>query len=150
MRIRSNPMPTLVRHAAVVVDPAVPSSEWRLSRDGRDAARALDVRGSVALTSPEPKAVETAKLAGLDATIDPRLREVARPWSDDYVTDVERWFAGEQPAGWERRADALARLRGALDGFDGVAVSHGLAISLYAGLTFAEWRALPFPAVVQC
>jgi broad specificity phosphatase PhoE len=143
-------MLTLVCHAAVVVDPAVPSSEWVLSPEGREAARALELPGGTALTSPEPKAAETAVLAGLEARVDPRLREVSRPWSDEYVVEVERWFAGEEPKGWEQRADALARLRGALDGFDGVAVSHGLAISLYAGLSFDEWRALPFPAVVRC
>ncbi|NUR76182.1 MAG: histidine phosphatase family protein [Thermoleophilia bacterium] len=143
-------MLTLVRHAAVVIDPAVPSSDWRLSPEGREAARALELPGGSALTSPEPKAAETAELAGLDAVVDRRLREVARPWSDDYVADVERWFAGDEPVGWEPRSEALARLRDALDGFDGVAVSHGLAISLYAGLTFEEWSALPFPAVVRC
>lgn len=142
-------MLTLVRHAAVDVDPASPSSEWRLSDEGRVAARALALAGP-ALTSPEPKAVETAGLAGLDARVDDRLREVARPWSDDYVGDVRRWFGGEELPGWERRGDALARLRAALDGFDGIAVSHGLAISLYAGLSFDEWRALPFPAVIRC
>jgi broad specificity phosphatase PhoE len=145
-------MPTLVRHAAVVVDRRVPSSQWRLSDEGRAAARALAVAmaSAAALTSPEPKAVATAELAGLDARLDERLREVSRPWSDDYVADVRRWFDGEEPPGWERREDALARLRAALDGFDGVAVSHGLAIALYARLTFDEWRALPFPAVVRC
>jgi broad specificity phosphatase PhoE len=143
-------MPTLVRHAAVVVDPAVPSSDWRLSEEGREAARLLALPRGPALTSPEPKAMQTAELAGLDAVVDERLHEVARRWSDDYVAQVERWFAGGEPDGWERRADALARLRAALDGFDGVAVSHGLAISLYAGLSFDEWRALPFPAIVEC
>ena len=128
----------------------VPSSEWRLSAEGRTAARALSLRGAAAVTSPEPKAVQTAELAGLDARVDERLREVARPWSDDYVADVRRWFDGEQLPGWERREDALGRLRAALDGFAGVAVSHGLAISLYAALSFDEWRALPFPAVVRC
>jgi hypothetical protein len=29
------------------------------------------------------------------------------------------------------------------------AVTHGLAIALYADLTFAEWRAMPFPAVIE-
>jgi broad specificity phosphatase PhoE len=143
-------MPTLVRHAATVVDPAVQSSEWRLSAEGREAARLLVLPAGAALTSPEPKARDTAELAGLAAVVDDRLREVSRPWSDDYVGEVQRWFAGEEPEGWERREDAIARLRAALDGFDGVAVSHGLAISLYAGLSFDEWRALPFPAVVEC
>jgi broad specificity phosphatase PhoE len=143
-------MPTLVRHAAVVVEAAVPSSEWLLSEAGREAARALDLPRVPAMTSPEPKARETAELAGLAAVVDERLREVSRPWSDDCLGEVERWFAGETPEGWERREVALARLRGVLDGFDGIAVSHGLAISLFAGLSFDEWRSLPFPAVVRC
>ncbi len=145
-------MLTLVRHAAVVVDPSVPSTEWRLSEEGRAAARSLifDVGADGALTSPEPKAAETAELARLGARVDERLREVERPWSDDYVTEVRRWFDGEELPGWERREDALERLHAALDGFAGVAVSHGLAISLYAGLSFDEWAMLPFPAVVRC
>jgi broad specificity phosphatase PhoE len=140
----------LVRHAAVVVDPATPSHTWPLSDAGRDAARALSLPAGAALTSPEPKAKETAALARLVAVVDERLREVARPWSDDYESQVRRYLGGEDLAGWEPHRDALARLRAALDGFDGVAVSHGLAISLYAGLSFDEWRALPFPAVVEC
>jgi hypothetical protein len=86
---------------------------------------------------------------GLDATPDDRLGEVVRPWSDDYEADVRRYLAGDPLSGWEPREAALVRLHAALDGFDGVAVTHGLAIALYAGLTFAEWRAMPFPAVIE-
>jgi hypothetical protein len=28
-------------------------------------------------------------------------------------------------------------------------VTHGLAIALFAGLTFEAWRALPFPALLE-
>jgi broad specificity phosphatase PhoE len=140
----------LVRHAAVVVDPATRSHHWPLSEAGRAAARALVLPKGPALTSPEPKAQETAALARIDAVVDERLREVERPWSDHYHELVERYLGGERLAGWEPRAVVLARLGAALDGFDGVAVSHGLAISLFAGLSFEEWRALPFPAIVEC
>jgi broad specificity phosphatase PhoE len=140
----------LVRHAAVVVDPEAPSREWPLSDEGRRAAAALELPCRPALTSPEPKARETAALAGLDPRVDDRLREVERPWSDAYVALVERYLDGDDVPGWEPRAAALARMRAALDGFDGVAVSHGLVISLFAGLTFEQWRELPFPAVVEC
>ena len=142
-------MPTLVRHAMTIVDRSRPSEEWVLSDDGRAAARALRLSGA-ARSSSEPKALETARLAGLDATPDDRLREVRRPWSDDYAADVARYLDGEDLPGWESRGDALARLRDALDGYDGVAVTHGLAISLYLGYSCEEWRALPFPAVVEC
>jgi broad specificity phosphatase PhoE len=140
----------LVRHAAVVVDPSRPAHEWPLSDAGRTAARALVLPAAPSLTSPEAKARETAALAGLDAAVDERLRELERPWSDHYQDMVERYLGGEDLVDWEPRASALARLRAALDGFDGVAVSHGLAISLYAGLSFDEWVALPFPAIVEC
>lgn len=142
-------MPTLVRHAMTIVDRSRPSDEWVLSEEGRAAARALRLSGR-ARSSSETKALETARLAGLDATPDDRLREVRRPWSDDYANDVARYLGGEDVPGWEPRASALARLHDALDGFDGTAVTHGLAISLYLGYTLDEWRALPFPAVVEC
>lgn len=142
-------MPTLVRHAMTIVDRSRPSEEWVLSDDGRAAARALRLAGP-ARSSSEPKALETARLAGLDATPDDRLREVRRPWSDDYAADVERYLGGEDLPGWEPRATALERLHAALDGFEGVAVTHGLAISLFLGYSLDEWRALPFPAVVEC
>ncbi|MGH3002002.1 MAG: histidine phosphatase family protein [Gaiellaceae bacterium] len=139
----------LVRHAAVVVDPAVPSREWPLSAQGRGAATALSLPAGAALASPEQKARDTARLAGLDAEVDERLCEVDRPWSDAYPALVGRYLAGEDVRGWEPREAALARMCAALDDFDGVAVSHGLVISLYAGLGFAQWRALPFPAIVE-
>jgi broad specificity phosphatase PhoE len=139
----------LVRHAMTVIDPSTPSEEWVLSEDGRRAAAALDLPALQVLTSSEPKAVATAELAGWDATPDDRLREVTRPFhGDDYAEHVRRYLAGDEPDGWEPRAHALERLHDALDGFDGIAVTHGLAIALFAGLDFEQWRALPFPATL--
>jgi broad specificity phosphatase PhoE len=142
----------LVRHAMTVVQPSVPSHEWRLSEDGRAAAAALELPQLPVLSSTERKALDTAELAGWRATPDDRLREVTRPFHGDgtYEERVRRYLAGEELDGWEPRAHALERLRAALDGFDGIAVTHGLAIALYAGLGFDEWRALPFPGVVEC
>ena len=141
----------LVRHALTAIEPSVPSAEWKLADGARAAAAALELPPLPVLTSDEPKAVETAVAAGWTATVDPRLREVARPWlGDDYEAHVRRYLAGEDLPGWEPRDEALARMRAALDGFDGIAVSHGLVISLYAGLSFDEWRAMPFPAVIEC
>jgi broad specificity phosphatase PhoE len=140
----------LVRHALTVVDPATPSEDWVLSEKGRRAAAALDLPALPVLTSPEPKASVTAELAGWDATPDDRLREVTRPFhGDDYADYVRRYLAGDEPDGWEPRAHALERLHDALHGFDGIAVTHGLAISLYCAFDFAQWQALPFPAVVE-
>jgi hypothetical protein len=80
----------LVRHAAVVVDRAVPSHLWQLSAEGRSAAAQLELPAGRALTSSEEKARETARLAGLEARPDDRLREVVRPWCDDH--DCTRRF----------------------------------------------------------
>jgi broad specificity phosphatase PhoE len=142
-------MATLIRHAETVLDPATPSDEWPLSEGGRAAARALALSGP-ALSSSEQKALDTAHLAGLDATPDDRLREARRPFVVDYEPAVARYLAGEALEGWEPRGAVLARMRSVLDGYDGIAVSHGLAIAIYAGLTFDEWRAMPFPAVIEC
>ncbi|HXD69952.1 MAG TPA: hypothetical protein VN615_08825 [Gaiellales bacterium] len=109
----------LARHAAAVVDRAVPSPLWQLSAESRSAAAQLQLPAGAALTSSEEKARETARLAGLDATPDDRLREVVRPAPCSTAST-------------------------------GSAVTHGLAIALYADQTFAEWRAMPFPAVIEC
>jgi len=140
----------LVRHAAVVVDRTQPPSLWQLSPEGRRAAARLRLPEGRALTSNEDKARETARLAGLYATPDDRLREVLRPWSDDYEADVRSYLGGATVAGWEPRDDVLARLHTVLDGHDGIAITHGLAIALYARLTYDQWRELPYPAVIEC
>jgi broad specificity phosphatase PhoE len=141
-------MPTLVRHAETIMNRDLPSHEWPLSDAGREAARALALSGP-ARSSTEAKALETARLAGLVAEPDDRLREVRRPWSDDYESDVARYLAGEELPEWEPRGEALERLSAATEDFDGVVVTHGLAIALLVGLSFDEWRALPFPALVE-
>jgi broad specificity phosphatase PhoE len=142
----------LVRHAMTVVDPSVPSHDWVLSDDGRRAAAELRLPRLPARTSSEQKAIDTAALAGLSAQPDDRLREVTRPFDGEgtYEDRVRRYLAGETLMGWESRAHALERLHAALDGFEGIAVTHGLAISLYAGLDFAAWQTMPFPAVIEC
>src|SRR6476659_2565959 len=101
----------LVRHAAVVVARTQPPSLWQLSPEGRRAAARLRL----------PEGRETARLAGLYATPDDRLREVLRPWSDDYEADVRSYLGGATVAGWEPRDDVLARLHTVLDGHDGIA-----------------------------
>ena len=62
-------MLVLIRHAEVVVDPHAPSDTWRLSVDGAAKAAALAKHPALTgvelfATSPEPKAVATAKAVG--------------------------------------------------------------------------------------
>ena len=57
----------LVRHSLPEIDPAVPADQWRLSEKGRHLAETLADRlacyePSAIMTSPEPKAVETAEI----------------------------------------------------------------------------------------
>jgi len=160
----------LVRHASVTVRAALPPAQWHLSPEGRAAAGALadapfwsGVRGIHA--SAEPKAIGTAQRIaarhGLPLRIEPELREVERPWQDaGYAETARRYLAGEAVAGWEARAEALARVRGCIEsilarhaGLEVAVVSHGLALTLYLsdllGLdgeaSHRLWSAIGFP-----
>jgi probable phosphoglycerate mutase len=148
----------LVRHAMVEPRADVPAPEWRLTDAGRAAAEALALRlprVARVVSSPEPKAVATAepiaRASGLELELDERLREVERPvgLQTDYRERVRAYLGGEAPEGWEAREAARARVAAALDGLEGVAVSHGLAISLYLGYSFEQWRALQLPDVIE-
>ena len=61
----------LIRHSITQQDPTLPSAEWRLSHQGRQACKALadaliPFSPSIIVSSMEPKAIETAQLtAGL-------------------------------------------------------------------------------------
>jgi broad specificity phosphatase PhoE len=148
----------LVRHALVAPRADVPAPEWELTREGRAAAEELAARlppVARVVSSPEPKAADTAapiaRASGVEVELDARLREVERPTGlhDDYAERVRRYLGGEPLDGWESRERARARVAAALDGVEGVAVSHGLAIALYLGYGFDEWRALRLPDVVE-
>lgn len=157
----------LVRHAQVDVRDDVPAVEWRLTRQGRDAAAALaglpvfaGVR--VVASSPEPKAHATAlpvaARLGLPVHVDGALRESERPELPllpraEHEALVGRYLAGERLEGWEAVEAVRARMRGAVErslaGHDGDAavVSHGRALAILLGLSPAEWAAIPLPAV---
>ncbi len=168
------PALVLVRHAEVRADAAPPADQWPLTDDGRTAARALgetirtahpSVRNITA--SSEVKAVETAsELAEAlgatgprpDVEVDHRLREVARPWTDDhtaYKPLVARYLTGEEPSGWEPRDAVAKRFSAAIDDLTerspALAVSHGIAMTVWLASVFPDldpigfWTALGFP-----
>jgi broad specificity phosphatase PhoE len=157
----------LVRHAAVELVDGIPADRWLLSADGRRAAVELARRPhwtdlSVLASSPEPKALATAapiaSAAGCEVHVEPDLREAERPRQrvfprDEFLALTRRYLAGEPVPGWEpaaevrrRVADCIERLLAGTDGDVGV-VSHGLALSLYLGSSFEEWRRIELPAV---
>jgi broad specificity phosphatase PhoE len=158
----------LVRHAAPEIDPARPPTAWRLSADGRAAAARL--RGTVVVdtvvSSPEPKALETAAALDAPLEVDPRLREHDRAgmgWREHFAAAVEAGFA--RPAdvvlGVESfhaaRDRFAAAVDAALDAHPGervALVSHGTVIALYAARELDAdpvelWRGLRFPDVIE-
>lgn len=156
----------LVRHAEVTVDPAREPPEWRLTAAGRAAAARLASAPcwsgvSAVAASAEPKALDTAApiatAAGVAVQVERELGEVRRnaSWADGadvYIGLVSRYLSGEELPGWEPAQAVQARVRRAVDrvlaGRDSACVvSHGLALSLYLGLTPAEWEAIALPAV---
>ncbi|MFL6133302.1 MAG: hypothetical protein ACJ72A_10880, partial [Nocardioidaceae bacterium] len=104
----------LVRHGRPVLDPSVPAARWPLAPDASDEVLPLRDRlpdAAAWFSSPEPKALATARLlTDDDVTVDPHLvehRREATPW----VADVAAWrslvrqvfTAPDVPAhpGWE-------------------------------------------------
>lgn len=159
----------LIRHAPVDLDPTRPAPEWRLSDEGRVVAAQLASAPAwrdlaLVASSPESKALDTAlpiaEAADIGLRVEHDLREAERRGTpvvspDDYRRRVAEYLAApDQPVhGWEPARLVRERVRACIDGLVGeiegpiAVVSHGLALSLYAGLTFEEWNAMPLPAV---
>lgn len=158
----------LVRHSVPKIDPSVPAAEWRLSDEGRARCAALAERvgahgAELVVSSPEPKARETAELLGALLGLEVHeladLREQERRsvgWLDrDELAEVIRRFFAEPDRvvfGDESAAEALARFSRAVDGLahGAVVVSHGTVISLYVAdrtgrEAFEVWSGLELP-----
>lgn len=161
----------LVRHSVPAPDPSVPSDEWRLSEEGRALCEPLAIQVGAhepqrLLSSPEPKALETAELIapvlGLEVEIEDDLRETARRtvgWLEQNVLHerIRQLFAqpDEVVFGEESASAALARFSRVVDGVEEQAafVTHGTVMSIYvAGAEpdggFAYWKTLGLPDVV--
>ena len=162
----------LVRHSVPEVDPAVPSEEWSLSNDGRRrcaplAERLVAFRPQVLLSSPEPKARETAELIapalGLEVRLSDGLRETARrsvAWLQRDVLErgIRDLFGrpNEIVFGEESATAALTRFSAAVNGLPepAVVVTHGTVLSLYVAANtgrdaFELWSTLKLPDVVE-
>jgi broad specificity phosphatase PhoE len=155
----------LVRHSVPAPDPSVPSEEWRLSEEGRSLCGPLAIQVGAheprrLLTSPEPKALETAELIapvlGLDVEIEDGLRETAREQNVLHER-IRQLFAkpDEVVFGEESASAALARFSRVVEGVEEQAafVTHGTVISLYVAGSdpdggFEYWKTLGLPHVV--
>jgi 2,3-bisphosphoglycerate-dependent phosphoglycerate mutase len=161
----------LVRHSVPAADPSVPSEEWRLSDEGRALCEAL--AGQVGayepqrlISSPEPKALETAELIapvlGLAVEVEDGLRETARRtvgWLEQNALHegIRQLFArpDEVVFGEESGSAALARFSRVVERVEEPAafVTHGTVMSLYVAGSdpdggFAFWKTLGLPDVV--
>jgi broad specificity phosphatase PhoE len=160
----------LVRHGRPLVDPTLPPAEWVLDPDAEADVVALRERLPRAaswFSSPEPKALATARLLTDDVTVEPALAEHRREatvWLEDaeWRDLVARAFASPDESvhqGWEPLASTRDRLlpvvRRILAEHDGhvVLVGHGTAWTLLrAELTGAPpdldaWARLRMPDV---
>lgn len=164
-------MPThliFVRHAAVSIDPNIPSHQWPLTPDGRSATHQLahkltPYQPSRIITSQEPKAVATgaalADVLALPSQAAPGLQEHDRqgvPYFEnkaEFETAVATLFThpNELVFGNETAVQARMRLETAvrqqLEAFpqDTLAiVSHGTALTLFLCHHNPHLQPLPF------
>jgi broad specificity phosphatase PhoE len=161
----------LVKHSLPAIDPALPPAQWRLGEEGRARCRLLAERvrsydPSSFVSSPEPKAAETARALSDAVAFDERLREhdrAAEPFVSGREFEQAVAAAFERPDevvyGQESLAAARERFAAAIEEHvaetDGtlVVVAHGTVISAYAGAetgvdAFDLWRMLGLPSLV--
>ena len=134
----------LVMHPEVIADPAIPVTRWCLSMRGMERMRTFAdgpaLHGLAAVwASAERKAIEAAGLLaaahGLPVGVKPGLGENDRS-ATGYLPPVEferaadAFFArpSESVRGWERAADAQARVVSAVDEILGVHPGGDLAL----------------------
>ncbi|MBL8771782.1 MAG: histidine phosphatase family protein [Phenylobacterium sp.] len=159
----------LVRHGRPAIDPATPSTTWSLCPEGRAgceklADRILDYAPTTIVSSPEPKALETAQVlaarAGLPVEVDPGLHEHKRHHlsfgtEEAFRQRIAAVFAkpSEPVGGQETAHEAAERLAAALARHQGaplLAVTHGTVLSMYLGEKLDcdahdLWRSLHMP-----
>ncbi|MFN2271841.1 MAG: histidine phosphatase family protein [Anaerolineae bacterium] len=156
----------LVRHARTKISD---DECWPLSEEGERQADLLAQRSfwrevELILSSPEPKALQTAKPAArrwsLPLETTDCLHEVRRPHLiPDYEDTIARFFSDPESSveDLEPAAQASKRITRCIKGLSAkhpgktlAIVSHGLVTALFLAHlegrwpTVAEWRAIPF------
>ncbi len=145
----------LIKHAQPILDPAVPSRQWRLAEIGRKqslqlARRLSEYAPDVIVASVEPKAAETGRIVaeqlGLPLETAPNLHEHERttvpfhPSGQAFRAEVRHFFEkpdelvfGEETAdrAHERFATAVDAVLTAHPGQTVAIVAHGTVITLY-------------------
>jgi 2,3-bisphosphoglycerate-dependent phosphoglycerate mutase len=161
----------LLKHALPVLVDSVPPREWRLGESGRQQSGELAKHFEILnirhiLTSPEPKAFETATLIGNDLGLQPMtvegLQEIDIPvrpilTKAEHVTAHQKTydFPAEPAIGVESAVAARNRFsKSLLEALKSIpiddnvlVVSHGTVISLFTGdedyqKSFSIWKRL--------
>lgn len=138
----------VVTHPEIVVDPAVPVPRWHLSEVGvarmRAYARRVPAPGAV-WSSDETKAIEAAGLLaawhGLPVAVHPGLAEIDRSGTgylphDEHFAVADQAFANPHTSirGWERIADAQARMVAATEAILATHRTGDLALVCHGGV----------------
>lgn len=159
----------LVRHGRPAIDPATPPTTWPLCPDGRDgcvrlADRIAAYAPTAVVSSPEPKALETAQILadrlGLAVQPDAGLHEHKRQHlsfgaEEEFRARIAEILArpAEPVGGQETAHEAAERLAAALASHSGaplLAVTHGTVLSVYLAERLGcdahdLWRSLHMP-----
>ena len=165
----------LVRHAKPRIQENIPSSQWKLSPEGAEAATGLaehlrEFQFSHIASSPEPKAVGTAQAIasriGLAVAIDEGFAEHSRKSvgfvsRDEVEAGIAALFAnpGRLVFGDETANECFYRFQQALDRQvakstgDVIAATHGTILSVYVARTLGIdpmpfWRRLGLPCAI--
>jgi 2,3-bisphosphoglycerate-dependent phosphoglycerate mutase len=167
----------LVRHSLPAIDPAIPAPDWRLSDEGRRRAELLAQRltghgPGRTVSSPEPKALETARIIHAQqadpVTIVPDLREQERrrgphltpqAFQEAVIASLrhpDEVRFGEESAGAARQRFTAAiadQLAATPPEQTLTVVTHGTVLALYvAAVTGVDavdlWRRLGLPSYV--
>jgi broad specificity phosphatase PhoE len=167
----------LVKHAMPEIAAGLPSSQWQLSAEGREAAATLAVHLDPYMpcrmfASSEPKAVQTAQVlsdrAGIEFEIRGDLAEHDRSnvpllSDEDFASGMAEFFRIPDRCvfGTETADQAYARFASAVDDILGcrpeqntVVVSHGTVISLFVARHLAIdpyviWQGLGLPSFIS-
>ena len=165
----SAPALILVRHGRPAIDPDTPPNTWPLCPEGAEtctklAERIVAYKPTAVVSSPEPKAQQTAEILaaklGLTVELDPGLHEHKRQHlsfgtEEEFRARIAKVFADPKTPlpGGESAHQAAERLAKALASHHGaplLAVTHGTVLSYYLaerlGLDAHDlWRSLHMP-----
>ncbi len=167
----------LIRHSQSQPDPRVPSSRWKLTKEGQRRCNPLaelltpyDL--DVIITSTEPKAIETGERAaqqlGIPCRVEENLHEHERETApffgtkDEFQQAVINLFIrpaelifGEETAlqARDRFTDAVESVITAYPQDNIAIVTHGTVLSLFASQFISQdiipfWQSLGMPAIV--